>query len=408
MAAAALTGSHSVPSHVPPELVVPFDFFSDPLYATEPFSVLKRRAHAGPRIFYTPAHYQKSGSWVLTQPQDIREVWQNPEVFSSQHYVNFNAIIGESWVLTPLEIDPPLHSKYRAFLNPFFSPNRLKLLERDIQETATDLIGRFASQGSCEFVNEFAHPFPVSIFLKMMGLPISNLYQFVDWVKGTTDAANIERIRASVRAIADYLRTEIATRKAAPTADLMTQIVQMHLDGKQISDDEIMGVCYLLFLGGLDTVTSSFGFHFGYLANNPDIQQALRDDRGKIPAAVEELLRMFPIVQVQRCATRDVELAGVLIKKGDWITLSPGMAHSDTQEFENPDTFDPARANVRNMTFAVGPHRCLGSHLARREFVTALNAWFDRVPPFRIKPGTRPKTHGGPVFGVSKLELAWG
>src|SRR5260370_32999543 len=186
MAAAALTGSHSVPSHVPPELVVPFDFFSDPLYGTEPFSVLKRRAHAGPRIFYTPAHYQKSGSWVLTQPQDIRQVWQNPEVFSSQHYVHFNAIIGESWVLTPLEIDPPLHSKYRAVLNPFFSPNRLKLLERDIQETATDLIGRFASHDSSQVVNGFAHPFPVSLFLNMMALPLSLLSHFPPSANPTT------------------------------------------------------------------------------------------------------------------------------------------------------------------------------------------------------------------------------
>jgi cytochrome P450 len=407
MADVALPGSHPVPSHVPPELVAPFDFYSDPQFETDPFSVLRKKAHDGPRIFYTSTHYQKPGSWVLTRAEDIRQVWQNTELFTSVNNVNFNAIIGESWVLTPLELDPPMHGKFRAFLNPFFSPNRLKLLEADILATAGDLIGNFASKGCCEFVNEFAHPFPVSIFLKMMGLPTDNLYQFVNWVKGTTDLHNIDRIRASVRAIADYLRSEIATRKAAPTNDLMSQVVHMRLDDKPISDDEIMGVCYLLFLGGLDTVTSSFGFHFSYLARHQDVQQALRDDRSKIPAAVEELLRVFPIVQVQRCATQDLQLAGVLVKKGDWITLSPGMAHSDEREFESPDKFDPARTNARHMTFAVGPHRCLGSHLARREFVTAINAWFDRIPPFRLKSGTRPVTHGGPVFGVSKLELEW-
>jgi cytochrome P450 len=407
MAAVALPGSHPVPTHVPSELVESFDFFSDPLYETDPFSVLKRKAHDGPRIFYTPAHYQKPGSWVLTRAEDIRYVWQNTELFTSVGNVNFNAIIGESWVLTPLELDPPAHGKFRAFLNPFFAPTRLKQMEQEIADTAGGLIENFAARGSCEFVNEFAHPFPVSIFLKMMGLPIENLYQFVDWVKGTTDLHDIDRIRASVRAIADYLRSAIAIRKASPTTDLMSKIVHMRLDGQPISDDEIMGVCYLLFLGGLDTVTSSFGFHFTYLAQRQDIQQDLRNDRSKIPAAVEELLRLFPIVQVQRCATQDVQLAGVLVKKGDWVTLSPGMAHSDPREFERPDVFDFTRTNIRNMTFAVGPHRCLGSHLARREFATALNVWFDQIPSFRLKPNTRPVTRGGPVFGVSKLELVW-
>jgi cytochrome P450 len=388
--------------------VIPFDFFSDARYGSDPFAVLREAHDTQPRIFITPVHYQKPGSWIVTQADDIRQAWQDAALFSSVNYVNFNSIIGESWVLTPLEQDPPQHGKIRSLLNPFFSPNRLKLIADDIQATASDLIGKFEYDGGCEFVSQFAYPFPVSIFLKMMGLPTADLYQFVSWVKGTTAASDIDLIRSSIRSIADYLRTEIASRQKAPNGDMMSEIVHMKVDGKQISEDEIMGICYLLFLGGLDTVTSSFGFHFGHLARNQDVQNALRNDRSAIPAAVEELLRLYPIVQVQRQATRDVEFAGVLIKKDDWITLAPGMAHSDLKEFDNPHAFEPGRTNQRHMAFAVGPHRCLGSHLARREFVTAFNAWFDRIPQFSMKPGTELETHGGAVFGVSKLELVWG
>jgi cytochrome P450 len=407
MSNSALPGSYPVPSHVPRELIAPFDFFSDPEYAVSPFAVLRRKQHEGPRIFFTQTHYQKPGSWVLTQAADIREVLQNPELWSSLHNVNFSAIIGESWALSPVELDAPLHGKVRAFLNPFFSPKRLKLVESHIQETAVELIAKFAARGECEFINDFAYPFPVSVFLKMMGLPTEGLYQLVDWVKGTTDALHIERIRTSVRAIADYMRDEIAKRKKSPTDDLMSQIVHMQLDGKPAAEEQVMGICYLLFLGGLDTMTASLGFHFAALAENQQLQQELREDRSKVTATVEELLRLNSIVQVQRCATRDTELAGVQIKKGDWITLSPAMAHADAREFDEPDLFNPQRTNVRHMAFAVGPHRCMGSHLARREFGVAYNEWFDRIPPFCIKTGTRPITHGGPVFGVSRLELSW-
>jgi len=386
---------------------MPFDFFSDAQYAADPFSVLRRKHREGPRIFFTPVHYQKPGSWVLTQAADIREVWQNTELWSSLHYVNFSAIIGESWALSPLEMDPPQHGKIRAFLNPFFSPNRLKSLEQDVRSIAVGLINDVVERGECEFINDFSYPFPVSVFLNMMGLDKDGLYQFVDWVKGTTDAANMDRIRASVRAIADYMREEIARRRANPTGDMMSEIVSMRLDGQPASDELVLGICYLLFLGGLDTMTSSLGFHFAFLAQNPQLQQELRADRSKIAATIEELLRLNSIVQVQRCATRDTEFAGVQIKKGDWVTLSPGIAHADPREFESPDTFDLNRTNLRHMAFAAGPHRCIGSHLARREFVVAYNEWLDRVPPFHIKPGTIPLMHGGAVFGVSKLELSW-
>lgn len=406
MSSTALPGSHPVPPHVPANLVFPFDFFSDPRYRHDPFSVVREAHDRLPRIFFTPTHYQKPGSWVVTQAEDIRWIWQDAALFSSVGNVGFNEIVRESWILNPVELDPPAHGRIRSLLNPFFSPNRLKALDGDIRETASSLISQFEKEGGCEFVSQFAYPFPVSIFLRMMGLPTEDLVQFVTWVKGTTTSTSINLIRSSVRSIADYMRVEIARRKKAPTGDLMSEVVHFKVDGVPLTDDEIMGICYLLFLGGLDTVTASLGFHFQHLATHVDVQRQLRDDRTGVPGAVEELLRLYPIVQVQRQATRDLEFAGVQIKKGDWITLSPGMAHSDEKEFERPSEFDPKRVNQRHMTFAVGPHRCLGSHLARRELVTAYNEWFDRVPPFtRVGESL---TSGGPVFNVSKLELTWG
>jgi cytochrome P450 len=397
--------TQDIPSHVPPDLVRPFDFYSDPRYLIDPFA-MTRTLRDGPPIFYTPDHYQKSGSWVLTRAEDIRAAWQNTELFSSHNYVNFSGLIGESWLLTPVELDPPLHTAFRSFLNPFFAPARLKQFESAIEQTARELIDQFVDQGECEFVNDFAKPYPVSIFLKFIGLPTDNLYEFIRWAKGTLEH-DLDTVRSSVRSIIDFLRDEIRERRKNPRDDLFSRILTIEVNGRPATEDEIMGTVTLMFLGGLDTVTSSFGFHYNFLATNPEIQQELRDDRSRIPGAIEELLRMFAIVQAQRFATRDTEIAGVQIKKGDWITLPPSSADSDPAEFDDPDTYNIDRSNTRHMAFGFGPHRCIGSHLARREFVTAMNAWFDRTPFFSIKPGAAAKTHGGAIFGVSELPLTW-
>jgi cytochrome P450 len=181
----------------------------------------------------------------------------------------------------------------------------------------------------------------------------------------------------------------------------------MQIDGRPFNDDELIGTVFLLFIGGLDTVVSSLAYHFRYLAENPEDQARLRADPSLIPDAVEELFRVFAVVTTGRFATEDTEIAGVRIKKGDMVTGSTILSNSDPDEFANPGAVDITRSPNRHNAFSFGPHRCLGSHLARREIQIAIDEWLKRVPAFRVRPGAELKTLGGGVLGMEELPLVW-
>ncbi|MBN8840446.1 MAG: cytochrome P450, partial [Sphingomonadales bacterium] len=163
----------------------------------------------------------------------------------------------------------------------------------------------------------------------------------------------------------------------------------------------------LLFVAGLDTVAAAIGFDLLYLAQHRAEQEMLRAEPGRILLAAEEMLRAFPTVTPIRRATRDVDVAGALIKAGDLIACPSMTANRDPAEFANPEKIDFAREDNRHVAFAYGPHRCLGSHLARREVVIGLEEWLARIPTFRFKEGHLPTVYGGFVFGVEDLMLAW-
>jgi cytochrome P450 len=212
---------------------------------------------------------------------------------------------------------------------------------------------------------------------------------------------------SAMQSIIGYLRNVIAERTANPGTDLISVATKAKVYGRPVTDKEIIGICFLLFIAGLDTVASSLGFYFKHLAENPALQAKLRADRSLIPDAIEEFLRLYPVVSGHRRVEQDTEVGGVFMKQGDWITVPTMNANRDPNEFPDPDTFNLERGSNRHIAFAFGPHRCIGSHLARREFAVALNAWFDQLPPFAVKPGTTPATNGGVVFGVTDLQLVW-
>jgi cytochrome P450 len=389
-----------IPDHVPPELVRAFDFRTD--LGSYPHSTVSE-LHSGPRIFFSPIHHNAipgPGTWVPTRAEDIRAVLQDAATFSSAVSRS-----NSSLRLIPLEMDPPEHSKFRAIMNPIFSPARMKTLEEKVRNRAKELVAACYAKGACDFVEDFAKPFPVGIFLDMMGLPMDNMGRFMEW------EALIMRDKftraGAMQQVAAYLQELVEDRRQSPTDDLISFAVTAKVDGSPLTDAEVTGMCVLLFIAGLDTVTSSFSYHFRHLAENPADQDSLRHDFSLIPTAVEELFRAFAVVNTNRYATRDVELAGVLIKKGDNITCSTILASRDPREFENPNKVQLTRSPNPHNAFAYGPHRCLGSHLARREIITGIEEWLTQVPPFKVKPGAEIVTHGGGVFSMESLPLIW-
>lgn len=396
------------PAHVPPELIGSFDLHGDPAAAADPFA-FTARLHAGPDIFWSTDTDRsgEGGCWVLTRAEDMRHVLSNPAQFSSKGEAGFSRLLGEEWDMVPLEIDPPMHTKFREILNPILYPRVVSKMTEGVRQRADELIDKFADEGGCEFMTAFGTPFPISIFMQLMGLPAEWMPVFLVWEEDLLRGKTMARRTAAAKSIRLYLDTLAAERRKAPTDDLASLVVTSKIDGRLWTDDEVIGALYLFFVGGLDTVASSLGFFFEHLATHPDQQQWLRDNPDEIPHAVEELLRRFSVVTSRRQCREDLELKGVKMKRGDWVSITYAAGSLDPREFDNPLEVDFQRKGVRHFGFSFGPHFCIGSHLARREMAVALRQWLSRIPPFRVKAGTTPVRHGGGVFGVDRLELEW-
>ena len=399
-----------VPAHVPPEMVGDFSLFTSPGMARTSNGDPQAAAAValnGPRIFYSQMNTRDGrGTWVVTRADDQRRVLQDAETFSSHRSI-FASALGESWPMIPLEIDPPRHALYRSLLNPLLSPKRVIAMEEAVRERAGILIDKILASGtSCDVMDAFAFPFAVNIFLRFLGLSDDRLEEFVTWANDLLHGDDEQRPRAA-RTIVEFIRSLAEERRREPVDDFMTFVVQAEIEGRPLDDQEVMGIGVLLFVAGLDTVAAAIGFDLRYLAEHPEDQELLRREPDRIVLAKEEMLRAFSTVQMIRVATRDVDFEGAPIKKGDYVSCASMIANRDPDEFEDPEKLDLGRIGNRHTAFATGPHRCIGSHLARREIEVALEEWLARVPTFRIKEGTAPITYGGHVFGIEGLVLDW-
>lgn len=404
------TEPHPIPNHVPDSLVKDFNLFTAPgmeaRHLGDPHSAISILLN-GPPIFYAPGNTRNGeGTWVIVKAEDQRRVLQDAVTFSSNRNI-FSSALGEEWPMIPLEIDPPHHSTWRTLLNPLLSPKRVVVLEPAVRQRAIDLIEGIKARGtSCEVMSEFCFPFAVSIFLQFMGISWDRLDEFVGWANNLLHGTPEERTKAAkiVVAFLDDLRD---LRRKEPIDDFMTFVVQAEIEGRKLTDLEVRGMSVLLFLAGLDTVAAAIGFDFYYLAQNLPDQNLLRTEPSRIPAAAEEFLRAFPTVTPIRKATCDVEIHGIKIRAGDLVACPSMTANRDSDEFPDGDKIILDRESNRHVAFAYGPHRCLGSHLARREIIIGMEEWLARIPEFKIKQDGEAITHGGFVFGVERLVLDW-
>lgn len=398
------------PAHVPPELVGGFNLMDDPSMMPQPLGdphTAIARLLDGPPIFYSLNMTRNGeGAWIVVRAEDQRRVLQDGLTFSSNRNI-FSSALGETWPLIPLEIDPPEHGKWRSLLNPLLSPRRVVNLEPIVRQRAIELIEGIKAKGnSCEAMHDFAFPFAVSIFLQFLGIGHERLHEFVGWANDLLHGTPAQRT-AAAKIVVAFLDDLQALRRREPADDFMTFVTQAEIDGRRMTPEEVKAMGVLLFVAGLDTVAAAIGFDLLYLAQHRAEQEMLRAEPGRILLAAEEMLRAFPTVTPIRRATRDVEVAGALIKAGDLIACPSMTANRDPAEFANPEKIDFAREDNRHVAFAYGPHRCLGSHLARREVVIGLEEWLARIPTFRFKEGHLPTVYGGFVFGVEDLMLAW-
>jgi cytochrome P450 len=236
---------------------------------------------------------------------------------------------------------------------------------------------------------------PSSVFLALVGLPMSDLDAFLEMKNGILrpEGADLDEVQASqkvaARRIEDYFAEAVKDRQAKPRDDILSMFIEAEVDSQRLTVDEILGICFLFILAGLDTVTDSLECFVARLAQHPDERQQIVDDPAIIPAAVEELLRWeTPVTTVARQATQDVDLGGCPIRKGENIGVVIGSANTDEEAVPGWDQVDLTRSENRHLAFGGGVHRCLGSHLARLELRIALREWHRRIPEYSIVPGS--------------------
>jgi len=403
-----MTTTFNVPAHVPMELVQDFSFHSAPGIDRNPAAVIDALRDDRDIVFGIGARRGRD-SWVFKSYDLLVEAFQNPGLFSSERFSGFSALLGENWLLIPPEIDPPLHKSYRLILNRLFAPSRMNELEATIAGEVRALTDAVLPLGSCDFQNAVATPLPTAVFLDIMGLPREDAPRFLEWESLLLHSMDMADRARGGHGIQDYMIGAIADRERNPRDDVLTQIVTADIDGRPLTRDEKIGMCFNLYIAGLDTVAAALGATFKFLAENPERQAELRADREMRPKAIEEILRLNSMVVAGRFVTRDTEFHGVHLKAGDYVSLPTMFANRDGAHFDDASRADFERRNVMShIVFGTGIHNCLGSHLARRELRIVLEEWLDRVPPFRIADGQNAVTYASAVvFGVESLPLAW-
>lgn len=396
------------PSAPVPSLAIPLD--SDPALVADPFGRLDQ-LRGEMRAFYNTA--QPQPGWVLLHYEDIHTAFQRYEIFSSKGALD--PTNGEMRMFPPLvpeELDPPEHTPYRKLLTPLFTPGKVEAMEASIREHCISLIDGVVEKGGCDLVADFARRFPTIIFMRLMGLPVEDADTFLDWAdqlmhaNSETDPDSAIRMQAAMEVFA-YLGELLEQRRVEPRDDIVSYLLTCRIDGKELDQVELLQISFLLYMAGLDTVAGSLGYMFCHLAQHPEDRRKITGDESLIPEAVEEMLRAYSIVTAVRVVTEDTEFAGCPMKAGDRVMLPTLSANRDEAEFHDGTTTVLDRPANRHIAFGAGPHRCLGSHLARLELRIALEEWHRRIPDYEIADPDALHQHVAGVAGFDRLPLVW-
>jgi cytochrome P450 len=346
------------------------------------------------------------GFYVLTDSSGVRDALQRPAVFSSSIIRPYEPDPPYKWI--PEMLDPPEHTRWRQLLSPHFTPKAIEALDDKVRARAVELIEPLVAKGRCDVLGDFAWQFPTTIFLELMGLPVDELDRFMAWEAAILHHVDQERelAVAAMFEVMGYFRGLLAERRDAPRDDLLSQSLTWQIDGASIPEDDLLSWCLLMFMAGLDTVSTQLAYSLFHLASVPADRRRIVAEPTLIPTAIEELLRVYSFVAPGRKVMEDSEVSGCPVAKGDRIMVALGSANRDPAEFDRPTEVVIDRTPNNHVAFGLGPHRCLGSHLARRELRIALEEWHARIPEYRLDDSVEVVEHGG-MFGLDSLALRW-
>ena len=346
-------------------------------------------------------------AWVVSRYKDVHIVLKNPKLFSS-------AAMGErdhEISLPLLTDDPPRHTELRAIMNKAFTSRAIKLMENEVRNMSNDLLDKLDISKPVDIAHEFTIPLPISVISQLMGIPFERKDDFKRWsdaLTGTGSETEIEKRMPEIINMRNYFLSLIPLRKESPGDDLISKVVNAEVDGETLDENTIAGFNMLLLIAGNETTTNLLSNMLNHISYNPNIWEELRQNKDLVDAAIEETLRFdSPVHWVSRRATKDTELSGQIIKKGENVFAIMGSANRDSSHYENPDEFRLDRKqNKDHHTFGHGIHFCMGAPLARLEGKYALEGLlnrFEEVTP--LKNARNQRTSSSMLRGYHHLWL---
>lgn len=337
-----------------------------------------------------PVHWNQSATgrpyWSVTRHADIGRVVRDWETFSSQRS---GITIEEGGVFPPemqqlafVMMDPPGHSKHRGILQKVFTPKVVRAQEPAIRQVMNDLLDAVMAAGTCDFVDDIAVDFPLTVVADLLGVPQADRRKLFSWTNKFADTTvSPDEGNAMLMEIAGYVMALVAERRGHPREDLLSALIQADIDGEHLSDLEVTAHFAQLMAAANETTRNAMAGGLLALIEHPDQRNRLITDPALIPSAVEEILRWHtPMMYEGRTATRDVELGGQLISEDEFVVLWNVSGNRDERAFPDADVFDVGRSGEKHLSFGGGPHFCLGNQLARLELRVAFEILLARVP----------------------------
>ena len=387
----------------------------DPDYNSDPGPIWKDLRERCPIAHST----RWGGSWMPTRYEDVRDMARAVSTLSSRapgvippspemREILIQEVKEFGAELPPISADPPLHKPFKQLILPLFSPKAVETYRPFTEKLANNLIDQIIHRGTvADGAVDYAQQLPPRVIAYIIGIDETRADEFTEWVRGILEQgqANPEIRLKYRRIIRDYFQEMIAERRRNPRDDAISKLMEAKIEGENLSDYTIIGVCFLLLVAGIDTTWSSIGsalFHFG---TKTDHRNRMYAEPELFPTAIEELLRFYSPVKMARRVLEPVAFGGVEMQPGDKVIMNFPAANRDPEVFENPDEVMLDREQNRHIAFGVGIHRCAGSNLARMEMDVALRTWFNRIKDFEVIQPEKVKWSGGQVRGPRVMPM---
>jgi cytochrome P450 len=358
----------------------------------------------------SPIYWNEHGGyWVLTRAHLVREVFQDPVVFTNDSITPGDP--DPAYRFIPSNVNPPLHVQYRQILNYAFGPAAVARVEPNARRYCQMAIDEIVERGRCDYVADVGGDFPTRVVLELVDLPWQDAPQYVQGPETIFDGffGSPEALRAFDE-VRQYFVDLIADRRRSPrdpAHDFPSHLLASTIDGQPMPDDDVLNIFNQLTLAGLDTVKSALSYAHLHLATHPSDRRRVAEEPSIIPSAVEEMLRAYPLVMEGRKLSRDVEFHGVTMRQGDMVMLALPTVMRDPDYFEDADAVILDRRKNNHLSFGGGPHRCLGSHLARMEMIVGLEEWHRRIPDYRLDGALGDVIERGGQLSLRSLPLIW-